>query len=162
MSKDFEQFLADERNYAEYEPKAKSLDPNVHLSTEQENEMQSFRQKTFNMALMWNAVAGLVIAPLTTIHVSLQLSVLPHKNKYGDVPTDEQLKALTRTTKDITPTERRKYELLVKSGVTGTNQPFRAPVYAGYFETIRALANQGFLGFFKGYAAGCLHLMAGS
>ena len=47
------------------------------------------------------------------------MSVLPHKNKYGDMTPEAQLKALVKTTKEITPSEKRKYELLLRSGVTG-------------------------------------------
>ena len=46
-----------------------------------------------------------------------------------------------KTSTEITPEERRKYELMIRSGVTGNNRPFRAPVYAGYGEVVRALAN---------------------
>ena len=51
---------------------------------------------------------------------------------------------------------------MIKSGMTGSNRPFRAPIYGGYFEVIRALANQGLLGFFKGYWTGCQHTIANS
>jgi hypothetical protein len=93
---------------------------------------------------MTNTVAtialNLLVAPLTTIHTSLQMSVIPHRNKYGDAPPEEQLKALVKNSTEITPQERRKYELLIRSGVSGNNRPFRAPVYGGYLETVRGLA----------------------
>lgn len=72
--------------------------------------------------------------------------------------------------KEITAYERRKYELIVKSGVTGkvynipiflmiigTNKPFRAPVYMTYKEAYKALVNQGVLGFYKGNLIGLTH-----
>lgn len=52
------------------------------------------------------------------MQVSLQLSVLPHKNKYGDVSGVEANK-LINIPKEITVQDRRRYELLVKSGSTG-------------------------------------------
>lgn len=87
---------------------------------------------------------------------------MPHQNKYGDVQPEAQLKALMKTTKEITPQERRKYELMIKSGMTGSNRPFRAPIYTGYYEVVRALANQGLLGFFKGYWTGCQYAISNS
>ena len=55
---------------------------------------------------------------MNTIQVSLQLSVLGHKNKYGDARPEEMNK-LIKLTKEITLQDRRKYELMIKSGVTG-------------------------------------------
>ncbi len=57
-------------------------------------------------------------APLNTVQISLQLSVLAHKNKYGDAKPEEMNK-LIKLTKEITLQDRRKYELMIKSGVTG-------------------------------------------
>jgi hypothetical protein len=51
------------------------------------------------------------------------------------------MKALIKTKTDLTTSDRRKYELIIKSGVTGTNKPFRAPVYLGYLDVMRALSN---------------------
>jgi len=59
--------------------------------------------------------------------------------------------------KEVTPYDRRRYELIIKSGVTGTNKPFRAPVYTSYKEVFQALANQGLLGFYKGNLIGLGH-----
>jgi len=50
--------------------------------------------------------------------VSLQLSVIPHKNLYGDVAKQES-QALAKISKEITVQDRRKFELLVKSGASG-------------------------------------------
>ncbi|EGR31220.1 mitochondrial carrier protein, putative [Ichthyophthirius multifiliis] len=86
---------------------------------------------------------------MTTIYVSLQLSVLPHKNLYGDeVKTDT--KALGELQKGVTTQDRRKFELILKSGSLGSNMPFRAPVYTSYKDVIQSLKNQGFQGFYKG------------
>ena len=67
----------------------------------------------------------------------------------------EETKALAQAQKGITVQDRRKYELLLKSGQTGSNKlifrlnyikkkginkPFRAPVYDGYREVIKALS----------------------
>jgi hypothetical protein len=40
---------------------------------------------------------------------------------------------------------------------SGTNKPFRAPVYTSYKEVFQALANQGLLGFNKGNLLGLTH-----
>lgn len=61
---------------------------------------------------------SIVTGPLTTLQVSLQLSVLPHSDKYGDV-TEVEKNQLMKTPKEITAYEKRRYELIVKSGVTG-------------------------------------------
>ena len=57
-------------------------------------------------------------APLTTTQISLQLSVLPHLNKYGDVAEMEK-NQLMNVPKELTVQDRRRYELIIKSGVTG-------------------------------------------
>lgn len=44
----------------------------------------------------------------------------------------------------------------------GSNKPFRAPVYTSYFEVVKALANQGLLGFYKGYFTGVMHSLTNS
>jgi len=85
------------------------------------------------------------------------MSVIPHQNKYGD-HTPNSTTSLAKTTKDILPHEKRKFELILKSGVVGSNKPFRAPVYTTYTEVIKALANQGFLAFYKGNFLAILHL----
>ena len=59
-----------------------------------------------------------ITGPLTTLQVSLQLSVLQHQNKYGDVNTFEN-KEIMKVPKELTPYDKRRYELIVKSGVTG-------------------------------------------
>ena len=61
---------------------------------------------------------SLVTGPLTTIHTSLQLSVMPHQNLYGDVSGIEANK-LINIPKEITVQDKRRYELLIKSGATG-------------------------------------------
>jgi len=55
---------------------------------------------------------------LTTLQVSLQLSVLEHQNKYGDINEFEK-KDIMKVPKELTPYDKRRYELIVKSGVTG-------------------------------------------
>jgi hypothetical protein len=44
--------------------------------------------------------------------------VLPHQNKFGDMNEFEK-NQLMKVPKEITPYEKRRYELIVKSGVTG-------------------------------------------
>lgn len=114
-------------------------------------------------------LSSIITAPLTTLQVSLQLSVLSHQDKYGDV-TEVEKNQLMKTPKEITAYEKRRYELIVKSGVTGiviikyysyklgTNKPFRAPVYLNYREAFKALQNQGILGFYKGNFLGLCHI----
>ena len=66
---------------------------------------------------------------------------------------------MIKTTKEITIQEKRKMELIIKSGVTESNKPFRAPVYSSYREAFRGLSNQGFLGFFKGNLFNTFHII---
>lgn len=61
------------------------------------------------------------------------------------------------TPQELTIQDRRKFELLVKSGSIEGNIPFRAPVYSGYYETYKALSKQGLLGFYKGNFLGISH-----
>lgn len=82
-----------------------------------------------------------LVAPLTTIHVSMQQSVLPHQSKYGDGGPQDLANALVKTTKEISPHEKRKFELLIKSGAVGQNKPYRAPIYNSYTQCIKGLAN---------------------
>lgn len=42
----------------------------------------------------------------------------------------------------------------------GLNKPYRAPVYQTYGECVRGLYRQGILGFYKGNACRCVHLLA--
>lgn len=100
--------------------------------------------------------ATLVLAPLLTIQVSLQLSVLPHKEKYHDTIQNER-RDVIKSPNPLTVQDKRRYEMVVKSGVTKGNMPFRAPVYSSYREVIQGLYNQGLLGFYKGNLAGSLH-----
>jgi len=44
--------------------------------------------------------------------------VLPHQNKFGDMNEFDK-NQLMKVPKEITPYEKRRYELIVKSGVTG-------------------------------------------
>mmetsp|Transcript_17404 Transcript_17404/g.19829 ORF Transcript_17404/g.19829 Transcript_17404/m.19829 type:complete len:361 (+) Transcript_17404:33-1115(+) len=158
MSKDFGEFARNPENYSRYKPKPPSArDPNLYTNGPVYEEIL---QKTkFVESYKFCGLIGLslITAPLTTIHTSLQLSVMPHRNLYGDVSGVEANK-LANIPKEITVQDRRRYELLIKSGVTGTNKPFRAPVYTGYFEVIQALMRQGFLGFYKGNLIGMTHL----
>ena len=45
---------------------------------------------------------------------------------------------------------------------SGTNQPFRAPIYGSYAEVWRGLSNQGFLGFYKGNFLGLAYTLCNS
>jgi hypothetical protein len=65
--------------------------------------------------------------------------------------------SLANLPKDITPAQRRKYELMVKSGMEN-QRAFKAPVYTSYRQVFTALGNQGLLGFYKGNALGLFHL----
>lgn len=111
------------------------------------------------MELILKLASMCFFAPLFTMQVSLQLSVLPHREKYHDTFLNEK-RDLIKAPNEITIQDRRRYELIVKSGVTKGNMPFRAPVYSSYREVFRGLMNQGFLGFYKGNLAGAFHLAA--
>lgn len=97
------------------------------------------------------------MAPLLTMQVSLQLSVIPHKEKYHDTIQNER-RDVIKSPNPITIQDKRRYEMVLKSGVTKGNMPFRAPVYSSYKEVFTGLANQGLLGFYKGNLAGSVNL----
>jgi len=101
----------------------------------------------------------LFTAPLTTAYISLQLSVLANKNAAMASMASplSDAKELANLPKDITPAQRRKYELMVKSGMEG-QRAFKAPVYNSYRQVFTALGNQGLLGFYKGNGLGLVHL----
>lgn len=56
-------------------------------------------------------IKSLLYAPFVTIGVSLQLSVLEHKNLYGDITKAELSKELINIPKEITVRERKAFEL---------------------------------------------------
>lgn len=56
--------------------------------------------------------ASIFTGPLTTSHTLLQLSVAPHRKMY--TPEATQHEALVKVSKEITPQQRRKYELLLR------------------------------------------------
>ena len=94
------------------------------------------------------------------MQVSLQLSVAPHKEKYHDTIQNEK-RDIIKSPNPLTVQDKRRYEMVLKSGVTKGNMPFRAPVYSSYKEVFMGLYNQGALGFYKGNLAGSLHLTCG-
>lgn len=61
------------------------------------------------------ALSSILVAPLNTIAVSLQLSVLGHKNLYG-VSKEYTQEGLMKIPTEITVRERQKYELMLKVG----------------------------------------------
>ena len=91
------------------------------------------------------------------MQVSLQLSVAPHREKYHDTIQNEK-RDIIKSPNPLTVQDKRRYEMVLKSGVTQGNMPFRAPVYTSYKEVFNGLLNQGVLGFYKGNFAGCLHI----
>lgn len=94
--------------------------------------------------------------PLQTLQVSLQLSVIPHLKKYHDAFAAQE-RALMKAPTEITIQDRRKFEMLVKSGVTEGNIPFRAPVYSSYYEAFKGISRQGYFGFYKGGGLGLIY-----
>ncbi|EAR91059.1 carrier protein (macronuclear) [Tetrahymena thermophila SB210] len=160
MGKDFNQIL-ESGNEQEFVPLGKPADPNL-VTTPAIQERISERHIKFQAAQFYaQSFLSFLTAPLITTHVSLQLSVIPHKNLYGDT-VEQDLKALAKVSKEITVQDRRKFELLIKSGATGTNRPFRAPVYGTYMEVFRGLSNQGLLGFYKGNFVGLMYTFCNS
>lgn len=120
------------------------LNPALNLTLFSLEEKYSFY--TF-FEMFERLAATLVLAPLLTIQVSLQLSVLPHKEKYHDTIQNER-RDVIKSPNPLTVQDKRRYEMVVKSGVTKGNMPFRAPVYSSYREVIQGLYNQGLLGFY--------------
>ena len=105
------------------------------------------------------SLSTLLTAPLTTAHISLQLSIPKTLFKdlgRGTTTSFSGSKELVNMPKDITLAMRKKFELMVKTGADG-QRAFRAPAYLGYKETFNALKNQGFLAFYKGNMYGNLH-----
>ena len=49
--------------------------------------------------------------------------------------------------------------LLIILGFAGLNKPYRAPVYQTYGECLQGLYRQGLLGFYKGNACRCAHVL---
>lgn len=94
--------------------------------------------------------------PFQTLQVSLQLSVVPHLKKYHDAFAAKE-RALMKAPTEITIQDRRKFEILVKSGVTEGNIPFRAPVYSTYYEAFKGISKQGLFGFYKGGGIGLIY-----
>jgi hypothetical protein len=82
--------------------------------------------------------------------------VIPHIKKYHDAFAAKE-RALMKAPTEITIQDRRKFEVLIKSGVTEGNIPFRAPVYSSYYEAFKGLSKQGYLGFYKGGLLGLLY-----
>ncbi|CAD8158641.1 unnamed protein product [Paramecium octaurelia] len=163
--KDFSQFLSNKDNQSIQESVKKSIDPNLFINEQTLKQIEAETNKHFWINYFTQSIVTTFVAPLTTIYTSLQLSVIPHQNKYGDLPEESGTKTstqLVKTTRDIQPHEKRKFELLIKSGAVGSNKPFRAPIYTTYREAFQGLTNQGWQAFFKGNLIGIIHLLANS
>jgi hypothetical protein len=161
MPKDFQKFASEEEHYSKFEKPKETIDPNIFTNDSIEQEIFKKQAVSFGINNSGHTLMSFITAPLTTSYISLQLSVLAHRNKYGDV-SDMEKTQLMNMPKELTLQDKRRYELIIKSGVTGSNKPFRAPVYNSYREVFQALANQGFLGFYKGNFLGILQMWMNS
>ncbi|KAM3139475.1 hypothetical protein pb186bvf_008500 [Paramecium bursaria] len=154
MSKDFNEILDVKVETQQV------IDPNIFVNQSMLEQINNNNEKVFYANSLFQIVSSIITAPLTTIHTSLQLSIKAHKDLYGlNQNNPESSTQLVKTTRDIQPHEKRKFELLLKSGMVGQNKPFTAPVYGSYHETIQGLAKQGILGFYKGNFLGLVHLL---
>ncbi len=95
---------------------------------------------------------AVIISPFATISISRQLSVLPHKEIYGDYvpPNKADSKELMKMENQVTIRDSKNFELIKSAGLLEGQKPYRAPIYENYFETIKGLYRQGMLGFYKG------------
>ena len=57
--------------------------------------------------------SSLVFAPLKTVGISMQLSVLGHKELYGSL-VEKTVEGLIKTPTELTVQEKRKYEMMIK------------------------------------------------
>lgn len=95
---------------------------------------------------------ALIFSPFATIAISRQLSVLPHREIYGDyvAPNKANSKELMKMENQVTLRDSKNFELIKSAGLLEGQKPYRAPIYENYFETIKGLYRQGVLGFYKG------------
>lgn len=92
----------------------------------------------------------LIFSPFATIAISRQLSVIPHLEIYGDHTPQTNSKELMKIENQLTLRDSKNFELIKSSGVLEGQKPYRAPIYENYWQTMKGLYNQGFLGFYKG------------
>jgi len=93
-----------------------------------------------------------IFSPFATISISRQLSVLPHREIYGDYtpPNKASSKELIKLENQVTIRDSKNFELIKSAGLLDGQKPYRAPIYENYFETIKGLYRQGLLGLYKG------------
>lgn len=72
------------------------------------------QEQSFTTVNLGHVAAVLITAPLTTITASLQLSVKPHKAVFEEPFSDS--KQLTKINTALTLQEKRKMELMLRSG----------------------------------------------
>lgn len=159
-SKDFKQVLSTPSKYSDFNPKAlanQPSDPNIYTNSAVLGEIlnKTTHGNFFTIAAM--TISSVFTSPLLVASTLLQLSVLPHANLYGDTSATHHNNMLANIPKEITIQDKRRYELIVKSGMTSFNKPFRAPIHSSYKEAFQAMANQGILGYYKGNAIGLVH-----
>lgn len=111
------------------------------------------KETKFWYELVINSVKfALIISPFATISISRQLSVLPHREIYGDyvAPNKANSKELMKMENQVTIRDSKNFELIKSAGLLEGQKPYRAPIYESYFQTIKGLYKQGLLGFYKG------------
>lgn len=106
--------------------------------------------KFWNELLIENIKYSFIFSPFATIAISRQLSVLPHREIYGDYNAPNSSKELIKLENQVTIRDSKNFELIKSSGMINGQKPYRAPIYENYFQTIKGLYNQGVLGFYKG------------
>ena len=109
-----------------------------------------------NGKLIFNSVVShFLFAPLQTVATCLQLSVKQHKHVHQTKEAKSQ--ELAKLNTQLTIHEKRKMELMIHAG---GNQPYVAPVYSSYMETIKGLLAQGWKSFYKGTLFRQIHQIA--
>ncbi len=99
---------------------------------------------------------SVLTAPLTTSYISLQLSINPMRNQSF---SHEILSKIPLNSPDLL----RKASLLLENSMKTVNNPvFKAPKFVNYPDVFRGLANQGFLGLYKGNFISIWHIWLGT
>ena len=100
--------------------------------------------------LTQNVQFFLLLSPFATISISRQLSILPHRNLYGDYVAPNSSKELMKIQNEVTLRDSKNFELIKSTGMPDGQKPYRAPIYENYLQVIKGLYKQGVLGFYKG------------
>jgi len=141
----------------------------------QEKMREKIRRSTVN-TLMAGFALSFVAHPFTVIHSTMQMAVPAHRIVAKDQSTPEKAKVQEEAKKlessgnknqlvkgakkgQLSQVQLRKANLMKMSGVTGTDLPYRAPIYTTYRQALGGLMRQGLLGFYKGNLLSIMHMI---